>query len=66
MCESLCVETQPCFHVPDAYLVCHDHRGASVDSQDRKLCLNGEKVEDLGDGLLIGAVGKNDAVEPSA
>lgn len=37
-----------------------------MDSQDRKLCLNGEEVEDLGDGLLIGAVGKHNAVEPSA
>lgn len=66
MCELLCVGTHPCFHVTVTYLVCHYHRGASVDSQDRKLRLNGEEVEDLGDGLLIGAVGKHNAVEPSA
>lgn len=37
-----------------------------MDSKDRKLCLNREEVEDLGDGLLIGAVGKHDAVKASA
>lgn len=37
-----------------------------MDSQDRKLCLDRQEVEDLGDGLLIGAVGKHNAVEPSA
>lgn len=37
-----------------------------MDSKDRKLCLNREEVEDLGDGLLIGAVGKHDAVKTSA
>lgn len=37
-----------------------------MDSQDRKLCLDRQEVEDLGDGLLIGAVGEHNAVKPSA
>lgn len=57
---------QPCFYVIVTYLICHYHRGAAVDSQDRKLCLDRQEVEDLGDGLLIGAVGKHNAVESSA
>jgi len=52
------------FYVP--HLVSHNHRGASVDSQDWKLRLDGEEVEDLGDGLLIGAVGEHQAVESRA
>lgn len=37
-----------------------------MDSQDWKLRLNGEEVKDLGNGLLIGTIGKHDAVETSA
>lgn len=37
-----------------------------MDTKDRKLCLNREEVEDLGDGFLIGAVGKHDAVKAGA
>ena len=37
-----------------------------MDSQDWKLRLNGEEVEDLGDGLLIGAISKHKAMETSA
>lgn len=36
-----------------------------MDSKDRKLSLNREEVEDLGNGLLIGAIGKHDAVKAS-
>lgn len=48
------------------HLVSHNHRGASVDSQDWKLSLNGQEVKDLGNGLLIGAISKHDAMETSA
>lgn len=48
------------------HLVSHNHRGAPVDSQDWKLRLNGEEVKDLGNGLLISAVGKHNAMETSA
>lgn len=37
-----------------------------MDSKDRKLCLNREEVKDLGNGLLIGAVSKHNAVKASA
>lgn len=47
-------------------LVSHNHRGASVDSQDWKLSLNGQEVKDLGNGFLIGAISKHDAMETSA
>lgn len=48
------------------HLVRHNHRGSSVDSQDWKLSLNRQEVKDLGDGFLIGAIGKHNAVETSA
>lgn len=48
------------------HLVSHYHRGASVDSQNWKLCLDREEVKDLGNGLLIGAIGKHNAMETGA
>lgn len=45
------------------HLVGHDHGGASVHAQHRKLGLDGQEVENLCDGLLVGAVGEDDAVE---
>lgn len=37
-----------------------------MDSQDWKLCLNRQEVKDLGNGLLIGAISKHNAVETIA
>lgn len=48
------------------HLVSHYHRRASVDSQNWKLCLNRQEVKDLGDGLLVGAVGEHNAMETGA
>ena len=60
-------EAGVCFTcVTVAHLVSHNHRGASVDPQDWKLRLHGEEVKDLGNGLLIGAIGKHKAMETSA
>lgn len=53
-------------YVVGTYLVSHNHRGPSVDSQDWKLSLHGEEVKDLGNGFLICAIGKHNAVETSA
>ena len=55
-----------CLWLCATHLVSHNHRGASMNSQDWKLRLNGEEVKDLGNGLLIGTIGKHDAVETSA
>lgn len=37
-----------------------------MDSNNWKLCLNRQEVQDLGNGLLVSAVGEHDAVETSA
>lgn len=66
MCLCLCLNQSVLACVAVTHLVSHNHRGASVDSQDRKLCLNGEEVKDLGNGLLISAIGKHNAMETSA
>ena len=46
-----------------SHLVGHDHGGAPVDAQDRKLRLDGQEVQDLGHGFLVRAVGKHHPME---
>lgn len=46
-----------------AYLVSHDHGGASVDPQDGYQRLGGNKIQNLGDGFLVSAVPEHHAVD---
>lgn len=41
------------------YLICHYHRGAPVDAQDRGESLCRNEIEDLGDGFLVCVISKH-------
>lgn len=45
------------------YLVRHDHGRASVDAEDGYERLRGNKIQNLGDGLLVGAIAEHHAVD---
>lgn len=48
-----------------AYLIRHDHGRATVNPQDGYQRLRGNKIQNLGDGFLVGAVAKHHAVDLS-
>lgn len=48
------------------HLISHNHRGTSMNSQNRKLCLNRQEIQDLGNGLLICAISKHKSMETSS
>lgn len=45
------------------YLVSHDHRRPSINAQDGYECLRGNKIQNLGNGLLVSAVPEHHAVD---
>lgn len=48
------------------YLISHDHGRPSVDAKDGYERLRGNKIQNLGDGLLVGAIPKHHAVDLGA
>lgn len=45
------------------YLIRHDHGRPSVDAEDGNERLRGNKIQNLGDGLLVGAIPKHHTVD---